>query len=190
MLVDQWLDRIACLAGQQRQVDDLPGGLTNHNYRVRTATRDVVVRISPPTTGLLAVDREHEWLNSKAAHAAGVGAPVVDYLPGEGVLVVGFLPGRTFTSADVGANLPRIARALRRLHAGPDVRVALRHVRRPATLPGHRGASVGLRDPVRLCRAGAGDGARRGCPETLPGADWSRVTTTCSRPTSSTTAGT
>jgi thiamine kinase-like enzyme len=119
VLVDQWLDRIACLAGQQRQVDDLPGGLTNHNYRVRTATCDVVVRISPRTTGLLAVDREHEWLNSKAAHAAGVGAPVIDYLPGEGVLVVGFLPGRTFTSADVGANLPRIAQALRRLHAGP-----------------------------------------------------------------------
>ena len=119
MLVDQWLDKIACLAGQERRVDDLPGGLTNHNYRVRTATHDVVVRISPPTTGLLAVDREHEWLNSKAAYAAGVGAPVVDYLPGEGVLVVGFLPGRTFTPADVGANLPRIALALRRLHGGP-----------------------------------------------------------------------
>ena len=119
MLVDQWLDRISCLAGQERRVDDLPGGLTNHNYRVRTTTHDVVVRISPPTTGLLAVDREHEWLNSKAAYAAGVGAPVVDYLPGEGVLVVGFLPGRTYTSADVAANLPRIAHALRRLHHGP-----------------------------------------------------------------------
>jgi thiamine kinase-like enzyme len=119
VLVDQWLDKIPCLAGQERRVDDLPGGLTNHNYRVRTATHDVVVRISPPTTGLLAVDREHEWLNSKAAYAAGVGAPVVDYLPGEGVLVVGFLPGRTFTSADVGANLPRIALAVRRLHSGP-----------------------------------------------------------------------
>jgi thiamine kinase-like enzyme len=119
VLVDQWLDRIACLAGQQRQVDDLPGGLTNHNYRVRTATHDVVVRISPPTTSLLAVDREHEWLNSKAAHAAGVGAPVVDYLAGQGVLVVGFLPGVTYAVADVAANLSRIARAVRRLHAGP-----------------------------------------------------------------------
>jgi thiamine kinase-like enzyme len=119
VLVDQWLDKIACLAGQERRVDDLPGGLTNHNYRVRTATHDVVVRISSPSTGLLAVDREHEWLNSKAAYAAGVGAPVVDYLPGEGVLVVGFLPGRTFNSADVGANLPRIALAVRRLHCGP-----------------------------------------------------------------------
>ncbi len=120
MRVDQWLDKIACLAGQERRVDDLPGGLTNHNYRVRTATLDVVVRISPPTTDLLAVDREHEWLNSKAAHAAGVGAPVVDYLPGEGVLVVAYLPGRTCTAVDIGANLPRLAAALRRLHSGPE----------------------------------------------------------------------
>ncbi|TPG16145.1 choline kinase family protein [Pedococcus bigeumensis] len=119
MLVDQWLDRLACLAGQERRVDDLPGGLTNHNYRVRTATHDVVVRISSPTTDLLAVNREHEWLNSRAAAAAGVGAPVVDYLAGQGVLVVGFLPGVTYAAADVAANLPRIARAVRRLHAGP-----------------------------------------------------------------------
>nr|WP_179423402.1 phosphotransferase [Pedococcus badiiscoriae] len=117
--IDHWLDQIPCLAGQARRVDDLPGGLTNHNYRVRTATHDVVVRISPASTDLLAVNREHEWLNSRAAAAAGVGAPVVDYLPGQGVLVVGFLPGRTYAAGDVAANLVRIAAALRVLHAGP-----------------------------------------------------------------------
>jgi thiamine kinase-like enzyme len=116
--LDQALSQLPALAGD-REVSELPGGLTNHNYRVRTATHDVVVRISPPTTGLLAVDREHEWFNSRAAASAGVGAPVVDYLPGQGVLVVGFLAGRTYTASDVGANLPRIAAALRVLHGGP-----------------------------------------------------------------------
>jgi thiamine kinase-like enzyme len=117
--LDQALAQLPALAGP-RQVSELPGGLTNHNYRVRTATQDVVVRISPPTTDLLAVNREHEWLNSRAAASAGVGAPVVDYLPGQGVLVVGFLPGVTYTADDVAANLPRIAGAVRRLHAGPS----------------------------------------------------------------------
>jgi thiamine kinase-like enzyme len=34
-------------------------------------------------------------------------------------MVVAFLPGATWTDADVAANLPRLAAALRRLHAGP-----------------------------------------------------------------------
>ncbi len=105
--------------GPPLEIRELPGGLTNHNYRVRTATHDVVVRLSSTETDLLSVDREHEWLNSRAAATAGVGAPVVEYLPGKGVLVVGFLPGITYTAGDVVANLPRLAAALRRLHRGP-----------------------------------------------------------------------
>jgi thiamine kinase-like enzyme len=116
LTLDEALARLPLLEGP-REVTELPGGLTNHNYRVRTATHDVVVRISPPGTELLAIDREHEWHNSTVAAAAGVGAPVVDYLPGAGVLVVEFLPGRTYGPADVAANLPRLAAALRRLHA-------------------------------------------------------------------------
>ena len=107
-------------AGQPSEVTELPGGLTNHNYRVRTGALDVVVRVSSPTSALLAVDHEHEWLNSLSAAQAGVGAPVVDYVPGAGILVVEFLPGRTYAAADVGANLRRIAASLRRLHAGPE----------------------------------------------------------------------
>ena len=80
-----------------------------------------VLRISSNESSLLAVDREPEYRNSVSAAEAGVGAPVVDYLPGEGVMVVGFLEGRTFTDADLldARNLPRVAAACRRLHAGP-----------------------------------------------------------------------
>ena len=79
----------------------------------------MVVRVSPPSTELLAVDRVSEHHNSVAAAQAGVGAPVIDYLPGRGVLVVGFLIARTYSEADVAANVPRISASLRRLHAGP-----------------------------------------------------------------------
>jgi thiamine kinase-like enzyme len=117
---DGVLDSIPVLAGRGRDTTPLPGGLTNHNLRVRTDSGlDVVVRISSPDTGLLGVDRHAEFVNTLAAAAAGVGAPVVDYLGGQGVLVVSFLPGRTWGDADVAANLPRLAAALNRLHAGP-----------------------------------------------------------------------
>ncbi len=121
--VEQLLDGIPSLAGQERHVTLLPGGLTNRNYRVRTsAGLDVVVRHSSPQTGLLGVDRAAEHANSVAAAAAGVGAPVIDYVPALNVLVVQFLPGRTYADDDVARNLPRLAAALRRLHAGPPFR--------------------------------------------------------------------
>ncbi|MDN5767645.1 MAG: choline kinase family protein [Humibacillus sp.] len=119
MRLDDTLAQLPYL-GQPLEIRELPGGLTNHNYRVRTVTHDVVVRLSSTETDLLSVDREHEWLNSRAAATAGVGAPVIDYLPGKGVLVVAFLPGITYTADDVAANLPRVAAALRRLHGGPE----------------------------------------------------------------------
>ncbi|GAA4401032.1 phosphotransferase family protein [Ornithinibacter aureus] len=118
--LDTLLDGIPTLTGQGRHVTPLPGGLTNVNHRVRTdAGLDVVVRVSSPDTGLLGVDRHAEHHNTLAAAAAGVGAPVIDYLEGRGVMVVGFLPGRTWVDADVAANPVRLAAALRRLHAGP-----------------------------------------------------------------------
>lgn len=118
LTLQEALARLPTLAGE-REITPLTGGLTNEIFRVRTATQDVVVRISAPSSGLLSVDRDHEWRNSRAAEQVGVGAPVVDYLPGQGVLVVGFLPGRTHTPSDVAANLPRVAAAVRRLHEGP-----------------------------------------------------------------------
>ncbi|MGH3852356.1 MAG: phosphotransferase [Pseudonocardiaceae bacterium] len=115
------LDRIPCTAARPRTVEDLPGGLTNRNLKVSTPNGAVVVRLSTGATSLLAIDRDNEHANTLAAAATGVGAPVLDYLPGEGVLVVGFLPGRTLTSRDLTdpAVLDRVAQACRTLHAGP-----------------------------------------------------------------------
>ncbi|MGL5911353.1 MAG: phosphotransferase [Phycicoccus sp.] len=118
--LERLLDEVPSLTGQERVVTPLPGGLTNENHRVRTTNGlDVGVRDSSTDSGLLGVDRHAEWCNTLAAARAGVGAPVVDYLPGRGVLVVAFLPGRTCTDDDVAANLPRVASAVRRLHAAP-----------------------------------------------------------------------
>lgn len=118
--VEELLDSIPCTAGHPRTVEDLPGGLTNHNLKVTTPDGTVVVRMPTPGPGLLGIDRDAEHANSQAAAAAGVGAPVLDYRPGQG-LVVGFLPGRTLTDDDLHdpAVLGRVAAACRQLHAGP-----------------------------------------------------------------------
>jgi len=121
MAVPEVLDRIPLLAGAPRSVEELPGGLTNRNYKVITPGGTYVARVSSGDGSLLFIDRDAEHAASLAAAGAGVGAPVHAYLPDEGVLVVGYLPGRTFTAADMRdpANIPRVARACRLLHAGP-----------------------------------------------------------------------
>jgi thiamine kinase-like enzyme len=119
--LDVLLDRTATLAARPRSVTELPGGLTNRNYKVTTPDGTFVARVWAEGGDLLAIDRDAEYRNSMAAAAAGAGAPVVEYRPGDGLLVVGYIEGRTLGNADVAdpATLARIAQACRRLHAGP-----------------------------------------------------------------------
>jgi thiamine kinase-like enzyme len=112
------LGRVPSLTRQPRQVTVLPGGLTNQNFKVTTPDGAFVARLFANGTELLAIDREHEYRNSLIAAAAGVGAPVIEYRPADGMLVLGYLDGRTLTNADVAepATLARIAVACRALH--------------------------------------------------------------------------
>jgi thiamine kinase-like enzyme len=116
--IDDVLGRVPRLSGRVRQVCELPGGLTNTNYKVVTDDGAYVVRISSKDAGLLAIDRENEVHNSRAAAAAGVGAEVVDYLPDEGVLVLEFIEGRTIDAGELrrGDRLREAAEACRALH--------------------------------------------------------------------------
>ena len=116
------LEKIAVLRGQPCVVEPLPGGLTNQNYKVATPGGTYVVRHSTTSSAdELAVDREAEYENSVRAAAAGVGAPVLEFLADDGVLVIGFLEGETLSDErlQVPAMMPRVAAACRRLHGGP-----------------------------------------------------------------------
>ena len=113
-------------ASEALQVQDLPGGLTNRILRVTTGDGGrYVARLSKPGASLLSVDRDAEEHDSRAAALAGVGPDVVDRVvdgpAGTGVLVVRWLPGRTWTAHDLAdeGNLARLAATCRRLHAGP-----------------------------------------------------------------------
>ena len=116
------LNRVPRLRNRS-EISELSGGLTNRNLKVTTESGIYVARISSNESNLLSIDREAEYRNSIIAAEAGVAAPVYDYLPGAGLLVIGFLPGHTYDAENVAANLPRIAQSIRRLHqAKPFVR--------------------------------------------------------------------
>jgi thiamine kinase-like enzyme len=115
------LERIEVFRGQACTVEPLPGGLTNRNYKITTPGGTYVLRHSNPSSAdELAVDRRAEYENTVRAAATGVGAPVVDFLPDDGVLVVGFLEGESLTDEHLQRPgiLPRVAVACRRLHGG------------------------------------------------------------------------
>jgi thiamine kinase-like enzyme len=114
------LARVPSLARQPRQVTELPGGLTNRNFKVTNPDGVFVARLFADDGELLAIDRDHEYRNSVIAAESGVGAPVIEYRPADRVLVLGYLRGRTLTNADVAepATLDRIAAACRALHTG------------------------------------------------------------------------
>jgi thiamine kinase-like enzyme len=114
------LDRLCCLRGQAYRVEGLDGGLTNRNLKVITASRSFVVRISHPDSGLLAIDRDHEHENSLLAEEKGVGAPVVEYRPDLGALVLGFVEAKSCAVEDMSdaGRLERVIVACQSLHGG------------------------------------------------------------------------
>jgi len=116
--LDGVFDQVPSIAARPRTVTELPGGLTNRNFKISTINGTFVARVASGGSELLAIDRQNEYRNSMRAAAAGVGAPVIDYQPSVSVLVLGFLEGRTLANADVADpdRLRRIARACRQLH--------------------------------------------------------------------------
>ncbi len=100
-------------------IKELSGGLTNRNFLIHTPEAKYVARVSSNSSSLLSIDRGSEYTNSTIAGKGGIGAEVLDYLPGEGLLLISYIQGKTFAAVDVGQNLERIATSLRGLHSLP-----------------------------------------------------------------------
>lgn len=114
------------------KVAPLLGGLTNLSYVVEDAGEKFVVRCGDDIP-VHHVFRDRERAASIAAHAAGLSPEVVHHEPG--LLVMRFVEGRTFTEADLRANIPRLAPLLRACHhkvgehlAGPPNFFSVFHV--------------------------------------------------------------
>lgn len=79
------------------RVQPLGGGITNVNFVAEDDAQKVVVRIGDDIP-LHQILRFNELSASRAAHAAGVSPAVIHHAPG--VLVIGYVAGRTLTAAD------------------------------------------------------------------------------------------
>jgi thiamine kinase-like enzyme len=118
---------LACWSGVVAP-EPLTGGITNKNYVVRDRGQRFVVRIGDDIP-VHQVMRFNELSASLAAAAVGLSPPVIHHEPG--VLVLGFVEGRTLTADDVRQRpmLRRILPLLRLCH-----REMTRHLRGPALI--------------------------------------------------------
>ena len=105
------------LVKNRTSVTELSGGLTNRNLAIQSDGAHYVARISSNSSDLLNINREDEYKNTIIAAEAGIGAIVHDYLPGQGLLLISYINGKTFGAQDIANNLPRVAKAAKTLHS-------------------------------------------------------------------------
>jgi thiamine kinase-like enzyme len=79
------------------------------------------MRLPGQSTELLAIDRENEVHNTKAAATTGIGPRVLEHVPGLDVMVLEFIPGRTMSAQALQSTemAARMAVSFHRLHAAP-----------------------------------------------------------------------
>jgi thiamine kinase-like enzyme len=120
-LIEEAVTKIPDWNGKAISITPLSGGLTNSNFKVDVDGRPFFVRVPGESTELLAINRENECHNSKAAHTAGVGPAVLHYLPDDCVMVLEFIHARTMSKDSLcRPGMPaRMGQAIKKLHAGP-----------------------------------------------------------------------
>jgi thiamine kinase-like enzyme len=98
---------------------ELPGGITNHNYRVDLDGQSFVVRVAGEKTELLVINRQDEYACALAAMAAGVGVEVIGFIPERNTLITRLAPGRALAPEDLRDPkvLERVTLALRAFHS-------------------------------------------------------------------------
>jgi len=120
-VIEEAVAKIDDWSGKTISIQPLSGGLTNSNYKVEVDGTPYFVRVPGESTDLLAIDRNNEYHNTKAAAQAGVAPRVLYYLPEHCVMVLEFLDGRTMSKEALNAaGMPtRMAQSIKRLHSGP-----------------------------------------------------------------------
>jgi thiamine kinase-like enzyme len=120
-VIEEVVNKIPDWKNKEISIAPLPGGLTNSNFKVEVDGISYFVRVPGESTELLAVNRENEYHNSKAAFDAGVGPKVLYHLPEYSVMVLEFLNGKTMSKDSLNeAGMPtRMAHAIKKLNQGP-----------------------------------------------------------------------
>ena len=120
-IIDDVVTKIPDWDGKHVIVTPLSGGLTNSNFKVEVDDVPYFVRVPGVSTDLLAINRDNEVHNSKAAFVAGVGPKVIYHLPEYSVMVLEFLNGKAMSKDSLNevGQPTRMAEAIKKLHEGP-----------------------------------------------------------------------
>jgi thiamine kinase-like enzyme len=118
---EEAIEELPAWQGKEKVITPLSGGLTNTNYQVEVEGTRYFVRLPGESTELLAVNRENEYYNTKAAAETGVGPKVLYHIPKYDIMVLEFIDGETMSNEKLQEpGMPvRIAESLKKLHAGP-----------------------------------------------------------------------
>ncbi|MFN8384985.1 MAG: choline/ethanolamine kinase family protein [Anaerolineales bacterium] len=119
-IIDEVVTKIPEWNGKSVSITPLSGGLTNSNFKIEVDGAPYFVRVPGASTELLAIDRNNEYHNTKAASDVGVAPKVLHYISEYNVMVLEFLNGQTMSKDSLNAaGMPtRMAQAVKRLHAG------------------------------------------------------------------------
>ena len=101
----------------------LAGGITNRNFVVTRGDERFVLRVPGKDTELLGIDRANEARAASLAADAGVGPPVIAFLPESGCFVARLVDGDHIPMADLRRAdvLGSVVRSLRAFHACPPI---------------------------------------------------------------------
>jgi thiamine kinase len=136
-----------------RRIERLGGGTVNEVYRIDSAAGSFVLRLDGAAWRRPGVDRTRELLLHRTAAAGGLAPMLVDAAPeAQGLLIMEFLPGRLWVSADYG-DLDALRRLGERLYAlhrlpAPAVdrfdpwQVALAYLRQIDAMPDGAGSAA------------------------------------------------
>jgi thiamine kinase-like enzyme len=120
-IIEEAVSKIEAWKNKNISIQPLSGGLTNTNFKVEVDDTPYFVRVPGKSTDLLAIDRNNEYHNTKAAGEAGVAPKIVHHLPEYNVMVIEFLDGKTMSkdSLDEPGMPARMAHAIKKLNQGP-----------------------------------------------------------------------
>jgi len=120
-IIEEVVNKIPDWDGKDVVITPLSGGLTNSNFKVQVDDVPYFVRVPGADTELLAINRDNEFHNSKAAFVAGVGPKVLHHLPEYNVMVLEFINGKTMSKDSLNEpGMPtRMSEAIRKLNDGP-----------------------------------------------------------------------
>lgn len=120
-IIDEVVTKIPDWKGKDISIHPLSGGLTNSNFKVDVDGTPYFVRVPGASTDLLAIDRNNEYYNSRAASQAGVAPRIIHHLPEYYVMVIEFLNGKTMSkdSLNEAGQPTRMAQAIKKLNQGP-----------------------------------------------------------------------